>query len=293
MDAAMKSQGFVFWMLVGVLLSSASMIGCGSGAGGTGSGASSEMREEGRAVFGTGGVRTGDASGRDSGRGGGNSGGGSGGNSGGSDGWAVLLEFVRGAGHEARAQERRRAWAAELGRGDVTVRGRESGSAVVLGSYRAADDRAAQRDLAMVKNLEVNGQRPFAGAYLLPPPAPPHEMGGRPEWNLVSVRNMPAGRTALYSLHIGVFEGRNRQRLAEDEVARLRRLGEQAFYFHGADRSAVTIGLFGEDAYGSRGVSQDVRALQMKFPHMMRNGSERMMTPEGTPEPTILVQIPR
>lgn len=184
-------------------------------------------------------------------------------------------------------------WATELGRGDVSVRARESGSAVVLGSYRAPDDRAAQRDLAMVKSLEVNGQRPFAGAYLLPPPPPPHEMGGRPEWNLVSVRDSPAGRTALYSLHIGVFEGRNRQRQAEEEVARLRRLGEQAFYFHGADRSAVTIGLFGEDAYGTRGVSQDVRALQMKFPHMTRNGSERLMTPQGTPEPTILVQIPR
>lgn len=276
----MKTRLIGILCVVGALVSSMSMIGCSSG--GTGE-VDPALRDEGRAVFGGGGAggQEGPASGDTAPT------------PDGEEGWAVLLELVRGPDHESRAQVRRRAWATQLGRGDVTVRERDAGSAVVLGSYDEPDDARAQRDLRMVKALEVNGVRPFAGAYLLPPTAPEPEMGERPEWNLMRVAEMPAGRNALYSLHVGVFEGRNRERRAEEECERLRRLGEQAYYFHGRDRSAVTVGLFGEDAYGRRGVSGDVRALQARFAYMMLNGRERLERADGSPEPTILVQIPR
>ncbi len=262
-------------MLLGGLFASLSMIGCSSGDQGA---VDPALREEGRAVFGTGGQRDDRGEARnleelDTG-------------------WAVLLEFVGGADHEVNAKRRRALWAKELGRGDVSVRARNTGSAVVLGSYPSPEDSRAQRDLAMIKGMVVNGQRPFISAYLMPPVAVPPEMGERPEWNLLTVRKTPGGRNALYSLHIGVFEGRNRKREAEAATARLRRTGEQAYYFHGPQRSAVTIGLFGEDAYGTRGVSRDVRELQTRFPFILNNGAEPVKTSDNRNESSILVQIP-
>jgi hypothetical protein len=212
------------------------------------------------------------------------------------EGWGIVLEFFSGAGHVERARERRDQIARMIGRQDVFVRVRSKGSAVVLGSYPGPNDPAAHRDLERMQALVVNGQRPYARSYLAPPPPPPPDMGNVPELNLLSAKRL-AGDRALYTLQVAVFESPQRdkaKRAAEQFAVQLRQQGDMAFYYHGPTRSMVTIGIFGEEAYNtqSQQVSLQVQSLQRRFPYNLMNGTDKIQEGTGTPQPSMLVQIP-
>jgi hypothetical protein len=81
------------------------------------------------------------------------------------------------------------------------------------------------------------------------------------------------------------------RKAAEGAVKALREQGDQAFYFHGPERSMVTVGLFptAEDAA--------IRAIQKRFPSHMINGqlttnakSEQLNGPKG--QPSFVVTVP-
>lgn len=214
------------------------------------------------------------------------------------EGWGIVLEFFSGPGHLDRAHARRSQVVAAIGRNDVFVRVRPRGSVVVLGSYDGPKNQQAIRDLEMVQDVEVAGRRPYARSYLAPPPPPPADMGDVPELNLLTAKRV-AGDRALYTLQVAVFEASRRDRAkrdAEKHAVRLRQQGELAFYFHGPNRSMVTIGIFGEDAYDveAQRVSPEVHVLQMRFPHNLLNGTDTIPEPPtGRAQPSMLVQVPR
>lgn len=190
------------------------------------------------------------------------------------------------------------------------------GKALVLayGAYPGHDSPRAQADLRRIQNLVIEGERPFAGAVLAPPDGA--DIGTMPEYDL---RNVKAkfGERALYTLEIGVYsreDGRpmsaaeraEMRRLAEQAVVSLRREGEQAFYYHGPNRSSVTIGVFGQSDHSLDERGQPIQSLALqqvrqRHPHKMHNGRGMRIRVQGVPEndprawriaPSALVAIP-
>ena len=188
------------------------------------------------------------------------------------------------------------ALAVEFGRSDLSVRERRSGSAVVLGSYPDPQDARARDDLAWVQSLRdapghgpvpegVPGRRPASGTRV-----------ACAEFDLAGVREL-RGPSALYTLQVAVFDMRDRERAkraAEAETQRLRRSGEEAFYFHGSSLSMVTIGVCGDEAFDA----PDARSLHAgagpaaALPVQPDEREDRIIGPDGRAQPSSLVRIP-
>jgi len=213
-------------------------------------------------------------------------------------GWSIVLEGFSGPEAPARAQARAQEVASLLNRQDVTVRQTPSGAAVVLGLYPRPDDRRAQADLVTVRAFRSGSTAPFATAFLAPP-MDRADPGAAPELNLASARQS-FGPRAAYTLQIGVYEAPNRdqaKRAAEEAAARLRRDGELAFYYHGATRSSVTVGVFTDADFDAqlRPTNPNMIALQQRYPLNLLNGQFPIVERVGAEtrqQPSSLVRIP-
>ncbi len=159
------------------------------------------------------------------------------------------------------------------------------GRSIVLcfGNYDNPDADLAVKDLERIRAIEIEGARPYAKAYMAPPPDDALK-GSLAEFDLRNVRlsaRSPVGRAAgggggaapgksatLYTLQVGVYGNpdgsapkpddlKEFRAAAEKAAAQLRREGELAFYYHAATLSSVTVGLFNADEL----VSKDPRAM--------------------------------
>ena len=142
------------------------------------------------------------------------------------------------------------------------------------------------------------------GALALPGvivvPVAQQTAGSMPQYDL---KNVPRDRSKLYTLQIGFYDtefGDDFRQAAEKAAAALREEGEEAYYFHGPQRSSFTIGAFGKDAAtinestGEPVYSAQVQALQQKYPYNLANGRTLNERRGGvvTPQPSFLVEIP-
>jgi hypothetical protein len=189
---------------------------------------------------------------------------------------------------------------------------RQGKSVIAYGRYSGPDDRRALVDLDRVREIEYNGSRPFAAAYLAPPPA--DALGGtNREFDLRTVKER-FGPAAIYTLQVGVYgsngnetpsasEIKEIRQAAERAVLELRGDGERAFYYHAPLRSMITIGVFGEDDFDGSTTpaieSMRLRELRKRFPHNLLNGQGiRETTSSSTGQrvtrlqPSSLVGIP-
>ncbi|MEM1186033.1 MAG: hypothetical protein AAGI53_13665 [Planctomycetota bacterium] len=164
--------------------------------------------------------------------------------------------------------------------------GERGGSTLLLfGRYGSPEASDAKRDMARLRAVEVNGARPFAGAFFLPPDIE----AARGRNAAYDLRNARArfGSEAIYSLHVGVYargDGRPAspedllafQEAAEEAVEQLRAEGQPAFYYHGPTSSSVTVGVFGtpdHDATVNPPLeSRRLREAREAFPHALLNG---------------------
>jgi hypothetical protein len=118
----------------------------------------------------------------------------------------------------------------------------------------------------------------------------------------------------LYSLQVGVYDelyGKNFREACELRVAQLNKLGEQAYFYHSAHQSMVTIGLYTHDIAftpvrvqmpgSTTPVWQDqysplIRDLQKKkFPHNIYNGQSDPTDESGAStrlDTSSLVRVP-
>ncbi len=217
--------------------------------------------------------------------------------------WSIVI-----VGFVARSETAREAQRSEAAKALERVRTvgelpeaylEERGEAIVIayGSYPSASDRKAQADLKKVRAIEWEGTHPFEGAVLVPPA---EIQGDVPELDLRNVKKT-LGKDALYTLQIGAYgreDGRPAtakemaefRRLAEKAAVDLRRQGEEAFYYHGPNRSMVTIGVFGPEDFGPEGgdpakpfvQSPRLIALKERFPYNLVNGMGTRQTVIGT-----------
>ncbi len=82
--------------------------------------------------------------------------------------WAIVLRAFSGGGAMDRAAAAAEGFRDGAGLGSARAVARSSGAVVVFGGYPSPDDRTAQRDLQRVKAMEIEGARPFSGAFLSP-----------------------------------------------------------------------------------------------------------------------------
>ena len=210
-------------------------------------------------------------------------------------GWTIVLAAFRGE-DQTKLAEQTLALLASTGQanGARPIK-RGPATLVVIGSYTDPADQSAQSDLQRMRDIEIRGEKPFAGAFLAPP-----EVGGpagsRPEYNLMRAKEQY--RKARFSLQVAVYGPTDRKptpeeqaearKAAETAAATLRHEGELAFYYHGPSLSMVTIGVFNDDDVARRsdvknGIppkpdSPILSALKRRFPHNLVNGATVKVT---------------
>lgn len=200
--------------------------------------------------------------------------------------WSIVLTSFRHEDQAAQAAAALQTIRAETGLTEAYTETRGEATVIAYGRYADPASRQAVSDLARVRaTTMVAGGEPrkvFGSAFL----APPAEIkGANADHDLRNARKLN-GKWALYTLQMGVYSREDHKapsaadmaefrRTAEAAVAKLRREGEQAFYYHGPNRSMVTIGLFGEDDFDAKraaDLNPALTALRQRFPYNLQNG---------------------
>lgn len=145
---------------------------------------------------------------------------------------------------------------------------------VYHGRFRGPDWPEAKLALDRIQDARISGKRPYRNASLETVSLVRRSATKYHEHDL----RQHAG---LYSLQIGYYDeefGDEFRKVAEEAVATLREDGEDAYFYHGPNRSIITIGLFGESDFdyrrGIRAYGPRMKTLQAKYPHHMGNGRE-------------------
>lgn len=183
---------------------------------------------------------------------------------------------------------------------------------VCYGRYPSPTDPRAVADLDRIRQLRVASERPFAGAVLLPPDD--DERAITSAHDLRTVRTTYATDGPLYTLAIGFYtradlgkptpeELREYRTLAEEATAKLRREGDQAYFYHGPNGSQVTIGVFTPEDYdpvAKQGVeSLALTDARQKYPNYLLNGMGQVRTVVNSVGwrkelvPSTLVEVPK
>ncbi|MEM9083789.1 MAG: hypothetical protein AAGB34_09345 [Planctomycetota bacterium] len=211
--------------------------------------------------------------------------------------WTILLASLPEGASLADGQNQASKLVSLLRREDIEAVQGSSGVAVVMGRYRGANDQRAQKDLDWVRSLQVQARRPFARAYLQPPTAV--DLGKRADLNVVNAQSLGRDR-AKYSLQVAVYESDDREEAkeaAEEATVRFREDGEEAYFYHGPNRSMVLIGLFGDhdlDPRTNTPITPELLELKERYPHNLVNGRTITRTIGGREraQPSMLVLIP-
>lgn len=168
---------------------------------------------------------------------------------------------------------------------DAFLMDRNGRQIIAVGSFEDPTSSIAKIELERVRQISVEGELPYARAFLAPPSGE-LSRGSIPEYDL---RNAKAqhGRSAAYTLQIAVYgrEDANPptdeeidlfRKSAEDAARALRQAGEAAFYYHGPNRSMVTVGVFTEEDYHlEQGIAVEsgrLRAIRDLHPQNLLNG---------------------
>jgi hypothetical protein len=184
----------------------------------------------------------------------------------------------------------------------------ERGKALVIGFGRYNDAGSARRELDKIREMVVEGDRPFRAAALAPPVFEAIA-GSIPDHDLRNVKTI-FGKDALYTLQVGVYgksggadatqkEMAEFRAAAERAVVDLRREGEEAFYYHGPRRSMVTVGVFTAQEYDANDSSREsprLTVLREKYPYNLENGAgirrKRPGQTEARIDPSFIVMVP-
>lgn len=184
---------------------------------------------------------------------------------------------------------------------------------IFYGRYTDPTSSRAQADLRRIRAMQVDGRSPFAGAVIMPVGEHTRPDDRQAQYDLRRVKKT-FGKEAVYTLQIGVYAREDARRpsqedlaafrrAAEQAVERLRREGDQAFFYHGPNGSMVTVGVFNDGDMDTSVTppieSRRLADLRSRHPHNLLNGRgvrEMVPTGSGRAEPRIqesrLVLIP-
>ncbi|MEM1355217.1 MAG: hypothetical protein AAGC44_03825 [Planctomycetota bacterium] len=188
-------------------------------------------------------------------------------------GYAVELARFSGPDAAARAFDLSARLREQAGLAGLWTSDQSSQSIVYLGRFRDPRTTQAQNALQQARGTQLGGLKPFSRAQIVPLSG--GEAATLPENDL---RN----HTGQYALQIGYYDlgfGADFRKAAEDRVDQLRDQGHSAYYYHGPNRSLITLGPFTYEQAFIRSGQVDVYTaqvldLQRAFPYNLRNGQE-------------------
>lgn len=225
------------------------------------------------------------------------------------DAWTIVLATFSGESQQ-RDAELVLAALGDMGLAGSSLETRRDNTVLTFGAYEDPDDPKAARDLRRVRQIALDGRTPFSGAFLAPPNAEAGS-GRMPEYDLRYAKALH-NPGALYTLEIAVYARSDRRRpsqeeltqfrsAAEEAVRSLRAEGEPAFFYHGPNRSSVTLGLYNADDHDPETPQLEsvrLRLARERHPTLLLNGAglrETVRTSSGTAtrlKPTYLVGVP-
>ena len=196
------------------------------------------------------------------------------------NGFAILLTTTSGPNHVRQAGYIKQSLETAQWR-DVFIVTKANHSEVFWGTYSTI--QSAQSDLKKAKGFQNRaGRQPFARALLVPLPG---KDVGPPEWNLLNASGAyTVQMAAYYDIPDQNYFGRKRS--AVQLCQKYRKLGYQAYYYHGPVRSHVTIGTFDKSAIATirrgRNVQKEIRdprihAIIREFPQFNVNGNAHVI----------------
>lgn len=199
--------------------------------------------------------------------------------------WTIVVYGYRGESRAAAARDALDWISRNTGMTGFRMEERDEATVIAYGRYNNPRSDRALRDLARLKDIDVEGAYPFEDAIITPPEYA--GLGQHPEYDLRRAREtFPSGE---YTLQVGFYGAPGQllselpakaqqeiRRTGEQAAVNLRREGELAFYYHGPTGTTVTVGIFSSDEIDlAKGYeSLQVRALRERFPHNLVNGKE-------------------
>ena len=218
--------------------------------------------------------------------------------------WTVLLRTFSNDTHARSAANMKRSVAAIDRRlAEAHVHTTRRGSMVLYGVYGAAEDEAAQADLAWIKSIELRGRRVFPLAMLTRVGEDP---GAQGPYALLGARRRFPDVDPLYTLQVAIWGDFGSGAIpletvrarAEAYTRELRAKGFEAFVHHDDAKrlSMVTVGLFDSTSLDPQsGIeSPELTDVRRRFPVHLVNGEElRELVDPRRPQLGTKVQEPR
>lgn len=209
--------------------------------------------------------------------------------------WAIAVASYKGVGHAEQAKALVENLKAN-GLNDPWIMPEPAQTTVWHGHYKDGNSKQAAEDGAVLRKL--GGFGIVKRGNYVPQPVTEATAGKVAEWDLRT-----AATHGRYTLQVGYYEDpdlKKRAAAAEAFVKVLRDKGEEAYYFHGPNRSLVTVGAFPHEAVNAKNeFSPVIEAAQRKFPHHAVNGySQRVRRTDMAgkeiwiEQPSFVVQIP-
>ena len=215
------------------------------------------------------------------------------------EGGAILLDEFDGFDERNRAMNMMRRLDRETNMPGLWLRQADGKVQLLRGQYASVDAEAAQRDLRQTRLTTLDGQALYENVRLI------DLVTGR---DAVAAANDLRRHSGKYTLQIGYYDeasGADFRAAAEKAAAVLREEGEQAFYYHGATMSLVTVGLFDESdivqttqtlpdgqVVIGQTYSERVQRLRERYPYNLGNGMTLMDRATGSEQPSFLVPVP-
>ncbi len=197
--------------------------------------------------------------------------------------WVIVLATVKEGSAEGAAAALDFA-KNKVGLSDAYITRRGATTVVAVGAFDDLNDEAALKAMQRVRTAAVDGVQPFVGAFLSPPVLR-GTAGSMPDLDLRNAKSTFGEDRAQVTLQVGIYcrmddrkptaaELAEFRKAAEAAAIELRRGGELAFYYHGPERSTVTVGLFTQKDLndGTGGESDELREARQKHPSALVNG---------------------
>ena len=212
-------------------------------------------------------------------------------------GWTIRLDSFEGPARYRRAADLMRSLAGKLE--GIWMHQDSEKVNVFRGRFENVTDLDAQSALLETRALTIDGVKPYEGVQLV-------SLGvdGQPRATTpLDLRQF--SNQGLYTLQIGFYDdayGTDFRDAAETAARELRDEGTQAFYYHGANRSMVTVELFSDADFEQDGpvrvYGPRMLQLQERFKYNLANGrtivqkfNEGKKQQEVT-QPSFIVKVP-
>jgi len=214
--------------------------------------------------------------------------------------WAIVLDMLVGPNHGTYAGQRVRELTAQAGFTGFWAVNEGTRSLVYFGRYDSPTDPQAQRDQAKLRRMADAGRLDAATVALTP--VRERTTG---ELNPMDLRTVARNPGAIYTLQVGYYDrqfGEDFRQAAEKAAQVYRDEGAEAYFYHGPNRSLVTIGVFGRaaaraDRTGKVTYHPHIEQLRETYPYNLGNGltliETDLRTGKQREQPSFLVKIPK